>query len=154
MKKFRAPKVRTVVGTNTEVKGDITFSGGLHIDGTVKGDVIGDQDTTSAVTLSELGTIEGNVRVANVIVNGSVKGDVHALQRLELAPKAKIAGTVYYRFLEMSMGAEVNGKLVHTEEDRLALACDDTIVSAKGDGDIEVVPGVRGINDRIAHGED
>ena len=124
MKKFRAPKITTVVGKNTEIKGDLTFSGGLHVDGSILGNVTGDQDGNSAITLSEEGKIEGDVRVSNVILNGTVVGDVFALQRLELAPMARITGTVYYCFLEMAMGAEVNGQLVHTEEETLRLGFD------------------------------
>ena len=129
MKKFRAPKITTVVGKNTEIKGDLTFSGGLHVDGSILGNVTGDQDGNSAITLSEEGKIEGDVRVSNVILNGTVVGDVFALQRLELAPMARITGTVYYCFLEMAMGAEVNGQLVHTEEETLRLGYEDRTLS-------------------------
>jgi cytoskeletal protein CcmA (bactofilin family) len=115
--KFRAPRISTVVGSGTEVRGDIHFVGGLHVDGVIKGDVISDpQDASATLTLSELGTIEGNVRVGNVMLNGTVVGDVIAANRVELAPKARITGTLTYALLEMSMGAEVNGKLIHAAE--------------------------------------
>jgi cytoskeletal protein CcmA (bactofilin family) len=116
-KKFRAPRISTVIGSGTELKGDIGFVGGLHVDGLIKGDVISDpQDESATLTLSERGIIEGNVRVGNVMLNGTVVGDVFATNRVELAPKARITGTLTYAMLEMSMGAEVNGKLIHTDE--------------------------------------
>jgi cytoskeletal protein CcmA (bactofilin family) len=116
-KKFRSPRITTVIGTGTEIKGDITFSHGLHVDGVIKGDVLSDpQDKTATLTLSELGTIDGNVRVGNVMLNGTVVGDVVASNRVELAPKARITGTLTYAMLEMAMGAEVNGKLIHATE--------------------------------------
>ncbi len=115
--KFRAPRISTVIGSGTEIVGNIRFSSGLHVDGVVKGDVISDPDDQSAtLTLSELGTIEGNVHVGNVMLNGTVVGDVVASNRVELAPRAKITGTLTYALLEMSMGAEVNGKLIHAGE--------------------------------------
>jgi len=115
--KFRVPKISTVIGSGTEIRGDIHFVSGLHVDGVIKGDVISDpQDQGATLTLSELGTIEGNVRVANVMLNGTVVGDVVASNRVELAPKARIVGTLTYSLLEMSMGAEVNGKLIHAGE--------------------------------------
>jgi cytoskeletal protein CcmA (bactofilin family) len=125
-KKFRAPRITTVIGSGTEIKGDITFSNGLHVDGVIKGDVMSDpQDPYATLTLSELGTIDGNVRVGNVMLNGTVVGDVIASNRVELAPKAKITGTLTYAMLEMAMGAEVNGKLIHaTEQDPLQLQYD------------------------------
>ncbi|MEW8153341.1 MAG: polymer-forming cytoskeletal protein, partial [Candidatus Thiodiazotropha endolucinida] len=109
-KKFRSPRITTVIGSGTEIKGDITFSNGLHVDGVIRGDVLSDpQDPSATLTLSELGTIDGNVRVGNVMLNGTVVGDVIASNRVELAPKARITGTLTYAMLEMAMGAEVNG---------------------------------------------
>lgn len=115
--KFRTPRISTVIGSGTEIRGDIQFADGLHVDGVIKGDVISDpEDELATLTLSELGTIEGNVRVGNVMLNGTVVGDVIASNRVELAPKARITGTLTYALLEMSMGAEVNGKLIHAGE--------------------------------------
>jgi cytoskeletal protein CcmA (bactofilin family) len=116
-KRFRSPKILTVIGKGTEIEGHIRFSGGLHVDGMIKGDVISDlQDDRATLTLSENGKVEGNVKVSNVMLNGTVIGDVVATNRVELAPQARITGTLTYALLEMSMGAEVNGKLIHAEE--------------------------------------
>ena len=116
-RRFKAPKVATVIGQGTVITGDVEFSGGLHLDGTVKGNVSGDAESHSTLTVSEQGAVEGDVRVENLILNGTVVGDVYANERAELAANARVSGTVYYRLLEMAMGAEVNGQLVHTEED-------------------------------------
>ena len=125
-KKFRTPRITTVIGSGTEIRGDITFNNGLHVDGVIKGDVISDpEDQSATLTLSELGTIDGNVRVGNVMLNGTVVGDVIASNRVELAPRARITGTLTYAMLEMAMGAEVNGKLIHApEQDPLQLSYD------------------------------
>jgi len=111
--KRKMARIDTLIGQHSEVTGDIAFSGGLHIDGTVKGNVSAEEGSASVLTLSEHGTIEGEVRVPNIIVNGTVLGDVHASERVELAPQARITGNVYYHLIEMAMGAEVNGSLVH-----------------------------------------
>jgi cytoskeletal protein CcmA (bactofilin family) len=115
-KRFKAPKVSTVIGKDTEITGDIEFEGGLHLDGRVRGNVSGKSEGSSSITISEQGRIEGDVRVDVLILNGAVVGDVYANERVELAAKARVTGTVYYRLLEMAMGAEVNGQLVHSEE--------------------------------------
>ncbi|MET0066584.1 MAG: polymer-forming cytoskeletal protein [Candidatus Thiodiazotropha sp.] len=116
-KKFRTPRITTVIGSGTEIRGDITFRNGLHVDGVIRGDVISDpEDPAATLTLSEMGTIDGNVKVGNVMLNGTVIGDVIASNRVELAPKARIKGTLTYAMLEMAMGAEVNGKLVHAND--------------------------------------
>lgn len=116
-KKFKASQIATVIGHGTTITGDVSFTGGLHLDGAVKGCLSASEDSTATLTISEQGSIEGNVKVANVILNGAVVGDVYASGRVELASKARVTGTVYYNLLEMTMGAEVNGQLKHVDED-------------------------------------
>ena len=116
-KRFKAPKVSTVIGRGTVIRGDLEFEGGLHLDGWIIGNVSGIEGGGSAITVSEQGAIEGDVRVDVLILNGTVVGDVHASERVELASQARVTGTVHYRLLEMAMGAEVNGQLVHVSEE-------------------------------------
>jgi cytoskeletal protein CcmA (bactofilin family) len=111
--KSAGARVDTIIGQQTQISGDLHFSGGLHIDGHIKGNVIADESTDSVLTVSEHGRIEGDVRVPNVFLNGSVTGDVRCEERIELAAKAKVNGDVYYNMIEMVMGAEVNGGLLH-----------------------------------------
>lgn len=121
-KKIRASRIDSLIGQQTETVGDVRFSGGLHVDGIVRGNVSAEDDSRSVLTVSEHGTIEGDVRVPNIVLNGSVVGDVYARERIELAANARVHGNVYYTLIEMAMGAEVNGNLVHAaEEERPAL---------------------------------
>ena len=115
-KKRKAGRIDTLVGRQTEIQGDIRFSGGLHVDGTVKGNVSADNDGRSMLSLSESGVIEGAVSVPYVVLNGTVAGDVYSSEHVELAAKARITGNVHYNLLEMAIGAEVNGQLVHAHE--------------------------------------
>ena len=112
--KKRTTRIDTLIGQQTEVTGDVRFTGGLHIDGTIKGNVIADNDGRSMLSLSEHGTIEGEVNVPYVVINGVVIGDVHGGEHVELSSRARVTGNVYYNLIEMAVGAEVNGKLVHT----------------------------------------
>ena len=123
-KNKKTTRMDTLVGPQSEVSGDIKFTGGLHIEGTIKGNVIAENDGNSLVQLSESGTIEGEVRAPFIVLNGVVIGDVHGGEHVELASKARVAGNVYYNLIEMAVGAEVNGKLVHThtsDDEPLAL---------------------------------
>ncbi len=115
-KRIRMPRVTTIVGRGTTVKGDIVFTGGLHIDGCVKGDIVAEPDQESGLIVSDSGRVEGEIRVHVVVLNGEVVGDVHASRAVELAAEACVNGNVYYNLLEMALGASVNGHLVHTEE--------------------------------------
>ena len=122
-KKRKPNKIDSLVGQHTQIAGDLRFSGGLHVDGAVRGNVMAESDERAMLTLSERGTIEGEVRVPYVILNGLVKGDVYASDHVELAANARVEGDVYYNLIEMAMGAEVNGKLVRiAEPDRAPLA--------------------------------
>ncbi len=114
-KNKKTTRMDTLVGPQSEVVGDIKFSGGLHVEGTIKGNVIAENDGRSLVQLTESGTIEGEIRAPFVVLNGVVIGDVHGGEHVELASKARVAGNVYYNLIEMAVGAEVNGKLVHTQ---------------------------------------
>lgn len=112
-RKHKAARIDTLVGQHTAVTGDVKFSGGLHIDGTIKGNVYAENDSRSMLSLSEQGTVEGEVNVPYVVINGVVIGDVHGSEHVELHSKARVTGNVYYNLIEMAIGAEVNGKLVH-----------------------------------------
>lgn len=112
----RNAEIDSLVGGNTKICGDVHFTGGLHVDGIIEGNVIAQSDH-SVLTTSEKGHINGNVTVHNIVLNGEVVGDVHALHHIELAPNARVTGNVYYNVIEMAMGAEVNGNLIHTKDD-------------------------------------
>ena len=124
--KPRTDRVDSLIGHQSMLLGDFKFSGGLHVDGTIKGNVRAEEDS-AFLNLSDKGTIEGEVYVPIVHINGLVKGDVHASGRVELAASARVEGNVYYRLIEMAMGAEVNGKLVRMTDDKdVPLALRDT----------------------------
>lgn len=115
-RKRKSTTIDTMIGPNTEVLGDMRFSGCLLVEGTVRGNVVGQEDGSSVLSLTEDGRIEGEVRGPYLVLNGEVVGDVRGSQHVELASKARITGNVYYNLIEMAVGAEVNGKLVHTHE--------------------------------------
>ncbi len=115
--RIRTAKIDTLIGRKSEMLGAVKFAGGLHVDGIIKGNVVAEEDASAVLTLSDSGLIEGEVRVPNVILNGTVIGDVHAKQHIELASSARITGSVYYSLIGMAIGAEVNGNLVHVTED-------------------------------------
>ncbi len=120
-KQRRHTVVDTLVGANTRINGDLNFEGGCHIDGTVKGNVSADAESSSAFSLSEDGNVEGGVTVPYVVLHGIVRGDVFAAQRVELGPTARVIGNVYYNLIEMAIGAEINGKLVHQPQGQVPL---------------------------------
>ena len=115
-KKNRAQKrIDSLIGAGTLVEGDVTFSGGLRIDGRVKGDVIAAAGEPSTLVVSAQARVDGAIRVSHVVVNGQVNGPIMANDYLELQPKARILGDVSYKTLEMHVGAVIQGRLNHAE---------------------------------------
>lgn len=111
----------TIIGLETRVNGDVHFSGGLHVDGVVHGNVSADPDSEGSLSVAEGATIDGGVTVPYVLLEGVVKGDVYANKRVILGSTARVIGNVYYNLIEMAIGAEINGKLVHQPEGRVPL---------------------------------
>ena len=116
-RKPAAPQKRidSLIGAGTVVKGDVSFCGGLRIDGNVQGNISTVDGQPETLVISEQARVDGEVTVSHVVVNGSVNGPVCADDYLELQPKARIVGDVRYRRLEMQTGAVVQGRLEHAE---------------------------------------
>jgi len=111
--KQKQQRIDTLIGAGTRIIGDVHFSGGFHVDGHVKGNVDAPPDSGATLSVSDGGVVEGAVAVPNVVLNGTVKGDILAHERVELGATARVSGNVYYGLIEMEMGAEINGKLIH-----------------------------------------
>ena len=112
--KATRPKVDAALNRKLRIAGDVYFSGILHVECTIEGDLISD-DENSTLILSDAGHIKGSVKSANVMVNGRIDGNVLANNKVELYEKSRINGDLHYNLLEMAVGAGVNGKLVHHE---------------------------------------
>ena len=108
----RPPHIDTLIGKGVRVQGDIEFLGGMHLDGAIAGNVRSNAAPDSTLSVSEIGSIEGSVEVPNVILQGQVRGDIRAAERVVLGPTARVEGDVYYGIIEMTLGAQITGKLV------------------------------------------
>jgi cytoskeletal protein CcmA (bactofilin family) len=106
-------KIDTLIGAKTRINGDVEFAGGFHLDGTINGNVKCTEAGEDILSVSEQGCIEGSVAVPNIVLNGLVKGDIEAGDRVELGPKARVLGSVHYMTIETAVGAQINGKLIH-----------------------------------------
>lgn len=110
--------IECLIGAGATVEGSIIFSGGLRVDGRVRGDVVAAEGKPGTLVLSEQAQIEGEIRVSHVVINGTVVGPVHAAEYVELQPKARVTGDVHYKTLEIQLGAVVQGKLVYESGDK------------------------------------
>ena len=117
-KKNHVPQkqIDSLIGSATTISGDITFTGGLRVDGIVKGFIHSGSDEPSTLVVSEKATVNGEIRVSHVVIDGTVNGPVNATEYLELLPNARITGDVSYRTLEMQVGAVIDGRLLHVQQ--------------------------------------
>lgn len=107
--------IDSLIGVGTRIDGNVTFTGGLRVDGHIVGSVTASNEQSSTLVISEKAKIEGEIHVSHVVINGTVNGPVHSVEYLELQPNSKVSGDVYYNTLEMHLGSVVEGKLVHKD---------------------------------------
>ena len=127
-KRHSKPKNRidTLIGAETRIEGNISFSGGLRVDGEISGNIVAVPGKSSTLVLSEHGRVNGEISVTHLMLNGVVEGPVRATEYLELQSKAKVTGNVHYKTLEIQLGAIVEGRLIHLSD-----AMSDKVVAFK-----------------------
>ena len=111
-------RIDCLIGAGTTIEGDITFTGGLRVDGRVRGNVVASDGKSGTLVLSEQAQIEGEVRVSHVVINGTLVGPIHAAEYIELQSKANVTGDVYYKSLEIQLGAVLQGRLVFQSDSK------------------------------------
>ena len=109
--KKKQPPIKSLIAAGSQIDGNIAFSDGLRVDGCVNGGIRAGDDSGSILVISESATVTGEVSADHIIINGTVKGPIHAHHMLELQPKARIEGDVRYAALEMHQGALITGQL-------------------------------------------
>ena len=114
--KAKAGAADTLICKQTKITGNINFTGVLYVDGHILGDISAEEVENSLLTIGTNGYVEGQINVPHIMILGRVKGDDHALEHVELMSDSRVEGNVYYKLIEMAMGAEVNGQMLHTVE--------------------------------------
>ena len=115
-------RIDTLIGKAAHIHGDIEFAGGMHLDGSIVGNVRSDRAPGSTLSVSEGGSIEGMVDVPNIRLDGTVKGDIHAPGRVVLGATARVEGNLFYGVIEMTLGAQIMGKLTQVAPEGAAAA--------------------------------
>jgi cytoskeletal protein CcmA (bactofilin family) len=118
--------VECLIGQATLIEGNVRYSGGLHVEGRIIGDIVAEDGDTAMLSIGETGSVEGNIHVANLVVHGAVHGDVTATGKITVSARARISGNVRYRIIELESGAEINGQLLR---DVPAAAADRNVVA-------------------------
>ncbi|PRB79359.1 polymer-forming cytoskeletal protein [Pseudomonas sp. MYb185] len=109
----------TVIAGEAELRGNLRFSGAVQVDGRVIGNIDADE---GLVSVTQEGYVEGIIKAPSVVINGVIVGDVHAFEHLQLDAEARVDGDLYYRFMEMVSGAQINGQLHYLGDGRAEAA--------------------------------
>jgi len=106
-------RIDSLIGSTTRIEGNVFFSGGLRVDGMIRGNVAALPDQPGTLVISEHARIDGEVEAAHIVVNGTVNGPVNATETLELQASSRVKGDVHYKSIEMLQGSVVEGRMVH-----------------------------------------
>ena len=106
-------RIDSLIGATTRIEGNVFFSGGLRVDGAVRGNIAGLPDQPATLVVSEQARIDGEVQAAHVVVNGTINGPVDARETLELQAGSRVKGDIHYKSIEIQQGAVIEGRLVH-----------------------------------------
>ena len=106
-------RIDSLIGATTRIEGNVFFSGGLRVDGAVRGNVAALPDQPGTLVVSEQARIDGEVQAAHVVVNGTINGPVDCRETLELQASSRVKGDIHYKSIEIQQGAVIEGRLVH-----------------------------------------
>lgn len=109
--------IDTLISAPTRIQGDVLFSGGLQLEGTVTGSVKAVDGAPSRLVTGKAAVIEGSVAAQIVELHGTVRGDIMAARRATLGAGARVEGNLHYGAIEMAAGARINGKLIKLATD-------------------------------------
>ncbi len=105
-------RIDSLIGPGSHVEGEVTFTGGLRVDGRICGNVVVPAEETGTLAIGEFGVVDGDVRVTHLVVDGTINGSVYVEDFVELRPKARVTGDVHAGTLEMQSGAVVDGHVI------------------------------------------
>ena len=106
-------QIDTLIGANATIGGDVSFSGGMRVDGQVNGNIIATPGKPSTLVLSEHAQVNGEVSVTHLVSNGAINGPVSASEYIELQGKARVTGDIHYKTMQIQLGAIIEGRLIH-----------------------------------------
>ena len=96
-------KLQSLLGMNSNFKGELNVKGTLRVDGTVDGKLDAD-----CLILSETAVVKGSATAKKIIIGGKINGNVFAHERVEVKSKGKVWGDIVTPKLTIIEGGEVN----------------------------------------------
>ena len=110
-KKRKFVAITTLIDKDIVISGDTTYTGGIRVDGKIKGNLKVHGEEGSLLIMGHGSKITGDVDVEKAIINGEIDGNVKCRDYLELNTNAIVNGNIEYDIIEVHEGSKINGIL-------------------------------------------
>jgi cytoskeletal protein CcmA (bactofilin family) len=120
----------SLIGSGTSMKGDITSSGDLRIDGPLVGNII----CSAKVIIGAGGVVEGDVSGQQADIMGKVSGTIKVKELLQLKSNCHVNGNLYSAKLQIEPAATFNGQCHMTQEEPKSLNSNKQSSDTRKDG--------------------
>ena len=107
-------KITGFFDKNTEIRGDLKFSGSFQIDGHFNGKI----DSNAFLIIGENGKVEADINIGIIVIKGEVKGNINAVKRVEIHSTGRLIGTVNSPNLVVQEGAHLEATCHTTDKKR------------------------------------
>ena len=105
-KKENADEILSILGEGVEFQGELSFTHGIRIDGTVQGKIRSD----ASLVVGPKGKVSADIAIRSISINGELRGTVHASERVEIHKMGRVFGDLYTPCLIIEAGAVFEGK--------------------------------------------
>jgi cytoskeletal protein CcmA (bactofilin family) len=97
--------IENIIGRSCTIRGDLAAEGAFRIDGTIEGSV----ESHASVVIGESGVIRGGLRGTDIVIAGTVQGDVMCEGHLEILAKGTVEGDIQARSVRTETGGVFRG---------------------------------------------
>lgn len=133
-KEIEESKITGFFDKDTEIKGDLHFKGTFRVDGRFKGKV----DSESVLIIGDSGKVEADIKIGHMIINGEIKGNIQASEKVEVNANGRVIGTIITPKLIVEEGAYLEANC--QTADKISLGTEKPVQSALPEKKQEIEP--------------
>ena len=107
-----ADEMISLLGKGAELTGEISFTNGLRVEGTIKGKV----RSEATLEIGPGGIVDAEVTIRKISINGEFRGVIRASDRVEIRKNGKVSGNIFSPCLIIEAGAIFDGQCNMSDE--------------------------------------
>lgn len=111
-KEIDTNKITGFLDKDTDIEGNLSFKGSFRIDGHFKGKI----DSESILIVGESGKVEADIKIGYVIINGEIKGNIQAREKVEINASGRVIGSIITPKLVVEEGAYLETNCQTTDQ--------------------------------------